>query len=153
MNASIKTITPLRVASLRHTGPYAECGPTWEKLLEALGAEGHLGPGTRLFGIGYDDPEVTPPEQVRYDASVTVDDNYQSTGDITVQEIRGGDYAVITHQGPYTNLATTYQELIGRWIPRSGRELADAPCFEEYLNDPYSTEPDELLTDIYAPLA
>jgi AraC family transcriptional regulator len=36
---------------------------------------------------------------------------------------------------------------------RSGREPADAPVFEEYLNSPRDTAPTELLSDIYLPLS
>jgi AraC family transcriptional regulator len=59
---------------------------------------------------------------------------------------------VITHFGPYAKLGETYTKLLGQWLPRSGRELHPTPCFEVYLNDPQSTEPEDLLTDIYAPL-
>lgn len=73
-------------------------------------------------------------------------------GDIGVQVVAGGDYAVTTHFGPYHKLGDTYTKLLGQWLPRSGRELRSAPCFEVYLNDPQGTEPEDLLTDIYAPL-
>jgi AraC family transcriptional regulator len=69
-----------------------------------------------------------------------------------VQTVAGGEYATTTHAGPYNNLGHTYAELLGQWVPRSGRELRDVPCFEVYLNDPQSTAPEDLLTDIYAPL-
>jgi DNA gyrase inhibitor GyrI len=72
---------------------------------------------------------------------------------LRVLVIPGGDYAVTTHFGPYQKLGETYAKLLGQWLPRSGRELRSTPCFEVYLNDPQSTEPEDLLTDIYAPLA
>jgi AraC family transcriptional regulator len=56
------------------------------------------------------------------------------------------------HTGPYNTLGRTCVELLGQWVPRSGRELPDVPCFEVYLNDPQCTAPEDLLTDIYAPL-
>jgi AraC family transcriptional regulator len=90
--------------------------------------------------------------KIRYDACVTVDETFQPSGDIGVQVIPGGEYAVTTHFGPYDKLGETYTELLGQWLPRSGRELRSTPCFEVYLNDPQSTEPEDLITDIYAPL-
>ena len=153
MNASIKSIPTLKVASIRHIGPYNECGEAWEELMAKLGAEGDLGPGTRTLGISYDDPAAVPADQLRYDASVTVSDDFVAPDGITMREIASGDYAVYTHQGPYDGLAAAYEKLFGQWIPRSGREVADTPCFEEYLNDPGSTEPEDLITDIYIPLA
>jgi len=32
------------------------------------------------------------------------------------------------------------------------RMLRSVPCFEVYLNDPNSTDPADLITDLYAPL-
>jgi AraC-like DNA-binding protein len=62
------------------------------------------------------------------------------------------NYARTTHFSPYHQLGETYSSFLGQWLPRSGRELRTAPCFEVYLNDPQSTDPEDLLTDIYAPL-
>ena len=152
MKVKIESKEPLRVAFMRHVGPYDEVGATWDKLLPRLGKEGMLGGDVLILGICHDDPEVTPPEKIRYDACVTVDESFVPEGEIGVQVIPGGEYAVTTHFGPYQKLGDTYTRLLGQWLPRSGRELRSTPCFEVYFNDPQSTEPEDLLTDIYAPL-
>jgi len=90
--------------------------------------------------------------QQQMDACATVDDNFAPQGEIGVQSISGGEYAVATHFGPYDTLGETYARLMGQWLPRSGREMRSTPCFEVYLNDPNSTAPEDLLTDIHVPL-
>jgi AraC family transcriptional regulator len=152
MEVKIQHLEPIRVAFMRHVGPYSTVGATWDKFVPCLGKEGLLGGDTRFIGIGHDDPTVTPADKIRYDACVSVDGTFQPTGDIGVQVIPGGDYAVTTHFGPYRKLGDTYAQLLGQWLPRSGRGLRSTPCFEIYLNDPQSTDPEDLLTDIYAPL-
>ena len=152
MNVKIQQLKPMRVAFLRHVGPYGKVSATWDRLLTVMGKDGYLGGGTMLIGICHDDPEVTPPAKVRYDACVTVGDDFVPSGDIQVQTVTGGEYAVTTHTGSYDNLGRTYAELLGQWLPRNGHELRDVPCFEVYLSDPQSTVPEEFLTDIYAPL-
>jgi AraC family transcriptional regulator len=152
MNVTIKNMTAMRVAFMRHIGPYTEVGATWDKLLPVLGKEGLLGGDSMFIGICHDDPDVTPLEKIRYDACVTVDDQFAPTGEVGVQTIPGGEYAVTTHIGPYQKLGETYAKLLGQWLPRSGRELRSSPCFEVYLNAPDNTEPEDLLTDIYVPL-
>jgi AraC family transcriptional regulator len=117
-----------------------------------LGKEGLLGPGTQFIGVCHDDPEVTPPEKLPYDACVTVDSDFVAQDDVGVQTIGGGEYAVTTHVGPYNLLGQTYAQLLGQWLPRSGRELRSEPSLEFYLNTPGSTAPQDLITDIYAPL-
>jgi AraC family transcriptional regulator len=152
MQVAIKTLEPLRVAFLRHVGPYSDVGGTWDQLLATLGKDGWLGGDTMFLGICHDDPEVTPPGKIRYDACASVDERFVPAGDVGVQVVAGGEYAVTTHIGPYNEVGGTYAKLLGQWLPRSGRELRSSPCFEVYLNDPHGTEPEDLITDLYAPL-
>jgi len=152
MDVRIERLQSLLVAFVRHVGPYDQVQAAWERLCMRLGKEGLLGPGTKFIGLCYDDPEVTPPEKIRYDACVTVDEDFVPEGDIGIQAIEGGEYAVTTHIGPYSTLGQTYAKLLGQWLPRSGRELRSEPSLEFYLNAPESTEPEDLITDIYAPL-
>jgi AraC family transcriptional regulator len=49
-------------------------------------------------------------------------------------------------------MRAAYDWLFGQWLPSSGREAADAPIFEDYLDSPRDTLPTELRTDIYLPL-
>jgi AraC family transcriptional regulator len=152
MNVRIKQLKPIRVGFMRHVGPYNEVGQTWETLMMFLGKEGLLGGDTQCIGICHDDPAVTPGDKIRYDACMTVDETFQPEGDIGVQVVAGGDYAVMTHFGPYEKLNESYTRLLGQWLPRSARRLRATPCFEIYLNSPENTEPNDLLTDLYAPL-
>jgi AraC family transcriptional regulator len=152
MDVQIKEIKPMRVAFVRHVGPYNEVGSTWQRLCAWAGPRGFLGPQTTFLGLCHDDPEVTPPDKIRYDACVTVHDATEPEGDVGVQEIAGGEYAVATHRGPYEKLIETYAALCGQWLPQSGRELRSAPGFEVYRNNPQNTAPEDLLTDIHLPL-
>ncbi len=152
MEVRIEKIEPIRVAFMRHIGPYEECGKTWAKFCAWAGPRGLFGPNTTVLGISHDDPEVTPPEKIRYDACITVDENFEPEGEVGVQEISGGDYAVIVHHGPYERLIDTYSRICGEWAPRSGRVLKSGPCFEIYRNNPEETPPEVLVTDVYVPL-
>lgn len=102
--------------------------------------------------IGHDDPQITAPEKIRYDACVTVGHDVRAEGEVGVQDVAGGEYAVTVHRGPYEKLHETYARLCGEWLPGSGREPAALPCYEVYLNDPKTTRPEELLTQIHMPL-
>jgi AraC family transcriptional regulator len=50
-------------------------------------------------------------------------------------------------------IGDTYARLCGEWLPGSGAELLHAPSLEFYLNSPKTTEPENLVTNIYMPLA
>jgi AraC family transcriptional regulator len=148
----IKTLPPQNIVYLRHTGPYDQVGATWGKLAAWAGRRGLFGPATRMVGVSYDDPQITPPDKLRYDAALTVSRPVQPEGEIGVGELAGGEYATLTHKGPYETLGRSYQALLGAWLPKSGRDLRDAPCFEVYLNSPQNTKPEDLVTVIHAPL-
>ena len=153
MRIKIETLAARRVAYVRHTGPYDQCSEAWEKVNAWAAAEGLMGPSATFLGRSYDDPDITPADKVRYDACVTVDADVKPSGEIGITEIPGGDYAVARHVGPYEKIGETYAALLGRWLPGSGREMADAPSLEQYWNDPESTPPEELETDICILLA
>ena len=123
MKVEIKNIEKMRVAFVRHVGPYDEVGNAWDRLCMTLGKAGCLGSGSQFVGICYDDPDVTAPEKIRYDACITVDESFEPEGDIAVQTIGGGEYAVTTHFGPYNKLGLTYNKLFGEWLLQNDREL------------------------------
>jgi len=152
MKIELRRIAPIRVAFVRHVGPYDQVGTVWEKLCSWAGPRGLFGPDTRLFGASYDDPEVTPPDKLRYDACITVAESTEPEGEIGVQVLGGGEYAVAIHEGPYQNLAETYAAVMGSWFAEHEREPGAAPCLEFYLNDPRTTAPEDLLTEVCVPV-
>ena len=153
MEVAIKKLAAMRVAFMRHVGPYTQVGETWNRLCGWAGPRGILGPHSKMLGLSHDDPDVTPPDKLRYDACVTVGANVEAEGEIGIQEIPDGEYAMTLHEGPYENLGGTYAALCGQWLPQSGRELRSAPAIEVYLNSPFDTKPDDLRTEVYLPLA
>ena len=87
MEVRLEQRKPVRVAFVRHVGPYEECDAAWEKLSK-FAAEQAWSPSNILrIGIGHDNPEITPADKLRYDACLTVDDRFQATGEIGVPEL------------------------------------------------------------------
>jgi DNA gyrase inhibitor GyrI len=64
----------------------------------------------------------------------------------------GGEYAVTTHQGSYEKLPETYVRLYREWLPKMGREPADAPGFQHHPHASPETALEDLVTRIYVPL-
>ena len=149
----VKELPPVKILFLRHVGPYSQVGATWGRLMSWAGMRGLLGPRMRTIGIVHDDPEVTPADKVRYDAAVVVNRPVEPEGEFGVTEIPGGKYAVFMHRGSYETLGQTYNRFCGAWLPKSGYEARDAEAFEEYLNSPMNTKPEDLVTRIHIPLA
>ena len=141
-----------RVAFMRHTGPYEKVGETWQKFTMWMFSAGMVNRPVAIFGATHDDPEVTPPDKLRYDCCIEVDDDFQPSGDVGVQTISGGKYAIATHKGPYTGLPQIYCGLLGQWMPKHNHQPATGPFLEIYKNNPQDTPPEELLTEVCIPI-
>jgi AraC family transcriptional regulator len=149
---TIEQVPARRVAYLRHLGPYKEVGPTFRRLLDWARARGLLRPETTVLSISYDDPEVTPPDQIRCDCCVTVDEGFRPEGDIRVQTVEGGEYAVVHHRGPHAGVHEVMRWLFGVWLPASGREPRHAPLYSICSDNPETTPPEHFRIDLYVPL-
>jgi len=152
LDVRMERLEGMRVAFIRHVGPYQSVGAAWGRLMSWAWPRGLCGPHTRMLGICHDDPEITGPEKLRYDAAITLAAPIEPQGEVGVQELEGGEYAVALHKGPYERLGETYAQICGQWLPASGRELRSAPTLEFYLNSPEMTPPEELLTRICVPV-
>ena len=152
LDAHVESIGGMRVVFLRHVGPYDTVGSTWMRLVNWAWPKGLLGPATAFIGICHDDPEITEPDKLRYDAAIAVPPQVEPQGEIGVRDLQAGDYGVAIHRGPYHRLGDTYARLCGEWLPASGRELCSAPSLEIYLNSPQNTAPEDLLTKVCLPL-
>lgn len=148
----VRRLDAMRVAFVRHVGSYDDVGKAWSKLYPWAAIEGLMGPGTRVLGIAHDDPDITPPDKLRYDAALTLTRPAAPAGEIGIAEIPAGEYATALHSGPHNCLSDSYAELAGKWLPETGRELRDAAAIEFYFNSPQTTPAEELRTEICLPL-
>ena len=152
MDVSVQNFEPITVASVRHTGPYSECEEAWHALCGNPDVHAVLGPNTKYLGICYDNPDTVDPNNIRYDACVTIPEEQEFGEGIVTQTVEGGKYAVYTYQGSYEELQEAYRKLYGEWLPQNGHTPVDGPTIEVYLNHPQQTPPEELLTEIRIPL-
>jgi len=152
MEVTIKEFDEMTVAFVRHTGPYRDVGSAWEKLCCDRQVRIMSGPDSLAIGICYDDPDVTREDKIRYDACVTVRDDFVPGEGIGKQTIRGGEYAVLIQRGSFDGLLDSYRWIYGEWLPGSGREVEAGPSLEIYLTDPDKVAAEDMLTEIRIPL-
>jgi AraC family transcriptional regulator len=106
-----------------------------------------------MLGISHDSPGITEPDKLRYDACIPADDTVEAEGEVGLQTIAGGQFAIFLHKGSYENLQQTYNHIFSVWLPQSQQTLRDEPCFEKYLNSPMTVaHTDDLQTEIYIPI-
>ena len=151
MNIEVTTLEPQRVAYMRHVGPYNGAYRVWQDFTTRLKKDGLPRKDSLFIGVPMDNPKVTPPEKLRYDACVTVDEKYVPTKPVRVRTIAGGDY-VVARNCPIGAIAKGYEKLFRSWLPKSGRKVRKAPSFLVAVNCPEGMPPTFGFTDIYVPL-
>jgi AraC family transcriptional regulator len=152
MQVEIKKKPALRVATIRHAGPYMQINQAFQRLGEIAQKQGLFAhKGAAMLAIYHDDPESTPVEQLRSDAGIIVADDVKLPPTLGEQRLPAGPYACTLHVGPYERLGDVWQRLLGEWIPANGLRV-DGLSYELYLNMPGSVPKEELRTEICVPV-
>lgn len=138
----------------RGEGDYATAaGQAWGQLMPFLYGNRLMQAEVKTMGISHDDPNITQPENIRYDACAALETQLPLPDGLGQKQIAGGNYAMLLHVGAYEGLSETYGYALTEWLPSSGYELRDAPYFEVYRNrDPRRTKPENLRTEVYIPV-
>jgi AraC family transcriptional regulator len=143
-----------RVAVIEHVGPPEREHESVRRLI-AWKLEHHLLDSTkyRSFGVHYTDPRTTAPEQHRVDFCLSID-----------REVGPNPYGVLDKVIPANRCALardigsrfnnqTAVWLYEQWLPRSGESVADFPIFFHYVNVGPHVRAEDMITDVYLPLA
>ena len=149
----IRDLPIQRLAALAHNGAYDGVGAKFDTLTQMASANAYWPQVRGIAGVHYDDPNTVAEKNLRCHAGLILSEGaalLEGTEEVTLQ---GGKHAVLRYKGPYEGIKVAYDHLFGKWLPTSGEEPADAPCYEIYLNNPADTAPAELLTEINLPLA
>jgi len=84
---------------------------------------------------------------------VTVPNGVRLPDGLVEKRLPPGRYARTTHVGPYTQLGDVWARFMGGWLPQSGYRVGNGSAYEVYRNNPTTAPPDQLLTDLYLPIA
>jgi AraC family transcriptional regulator len=135
MKATIVDRQPTSVAYLRHIGPYGKpISDFWMQVVDPWMQTNGLY-GRPRYGISHDDPGITSPEKLRYDAAVEVPPDFVGAGKHLKTVIPGGKYAVAKFTGSDVEVGDVWAWLLRDWLPASGMQLDSRPFFEHYPID------------------
>lgn len=140
------------IAALEHHGPEQLTYNTTLTFIEWRQANG-MRPGIgNTYGIHYNDPDTTAPEDYRLDIALSVAAPVTPNPQGVVNKvIPGGRCARVRHVGSRHDVAPA-RWLYSEWLPASGEELRDFPIFFHYVNVGPQIPPEEMITDVYLPL-
>lgn len=152
--SEIKNVPERNVIYIRLTGNYKlnDYGGTWMRLIQ-FAQEQNLPMGDPSpLCIYYDDPKVTPTEKLRTDVCMVMPVKGVAKGDVGSMVLPAGRYATFIYKGSYEHLQAVYDTIYGKYLPEMECTIRDEASAERYLNDPCTTAPEDLLTEIYIPV-
>jgi AraC family transcriptional regulator len=153
MKVTIVDRQPTTVAYLRYVGPVGKpISDFWitkvDPWMETNGLYGRP-----RYGISHDDPGITAPEKLRYDAAVEVPESFTGAGDHQMTVIPGGKYAVGKFKGTDKEIGQAWDWLLRDWLPSSGMQLDSRPFFEHYpVEASYDSKTGEFESEICIPV-
>jgi effector-binding domain-containing protein len=145
---------PMMVLGMRKKGHYKEIANMLPAVFEYAVHKGADLLGPAIFVCH----ESSKEEMMKADAEGTADievavpvgAEVEGTEDIAYYELPGGKMAKTVHKGPYEECDVAYDRLLA-WLEENGKRIT-GPMREHYLNDPREVPPDEILTEIFAPI-
>jgi AraC family transcriptional regulator len=133
MHVNIIELPAARVAYHRHIGPYGPgIGLFWRTTVTPW-IQSHGLEAQTCYGVGYDDPSITPAAKCRFDACVTVPESFTDAGSADIASLPGGRYACAKFKGLPAAIGDAWTWLTRNWLPSSGLQCDDRPCFEMFV--------------------
>lgn len=133
MDVSLRMLNGARVAYMRHIGPYGDPGipRMWQRFARWCEERALFG-RSAIFGVSHDSPDVTAPDKCRYDACISVDDEFRPQGEVGVQIVKGGLHACVGFLGTADQIYGAWLRLYADWLPDSDYQPDDRPAVEAY---------------------
>ena len=132
MHVKVVDFPSTRVAYLRNVGPLGTTvGAFWGNTVFPWLAANGLADKPR-YGIGLDNPSVTPPEECRYDACVEVPEGFVAKKPAGITVLPGGRYAVRNFKGTAADIGGAWNEVFRDWLPSSAMQMDARPMIEYY---------------------
>ncbi len=151
---TVVEVQPQTVIGMRQRGRYEEIPTMLMELYMFAMGKGIEIAGPPVFVCHEESREdvMKAAEEGNADVEVALPVSLEAEGCDSVKryELPGGSMAKIVHKGPYQECSPTYDKLFA-WLCEQGKK-ATGPVREVYVNDPRDIPPEEILTEIYAPI-
>ena len=124
----------------------------WERFSRWMAGRDLRMADTVRLGIAYDDPSVTAAEKLRYDACVVVPPQFTADRWVNLMDVPGGRFAVAPFVGSPRDITRAWDSVFSTWLPQSGFQPDDRPCFEMYRGNPFVDDKGTFRCDLYMPV-
>jgi AraC family transcriptional regulator len=157
VKVEVRDMPAMTLAYVRHIGPY-KGNPKlfqslWSKLMTWAGPRGLMSrPDLKCISVYHDDPEITDEENLRTSVCITVPPDTAVGGEVGKMDIPAGRYALAHFEISQDQFQQAWDFVCGDWLPKSGYQPADGPCYEWCHNDPAEHPQHKHIIDICVPV-
>ncbi len=149
----IKQMPEMHVVYIRHKGPYNQIEEAFNKLEAWAKPRGlYDQEDVKVLAVYHDDPQVTEASKLSSSACITAPKDISVSGSVGKMTIPAGQYAVARVEIDQDQFDQAWDALLGDWLPESGFEPVDRPCYEVYLNDPQFHPENKFIVDLCEPV-
>ncbi|WP_298508359.1 GyrI-like domain-containing protein [uncultured Kordia sp.] len=154
----IETLPDMTILGLEYKGSYEDLksiDKTWKQLIWYASKKRLLDDTTIHFAEILDDDEITEHIKCRYTSAIVLEDDsqFEPNGFFVKKIIKSRKYAKFSHKGTHESCMDTYGKIYANWMTEIQLEMSDAPVLEFYLNDETHDSSENLITEIYIPIA
>jgi AraC family transcriptional regulator len=137
MSVRVQQQPAYHVAYMRYGGPFGPGGipELWQRFNRWRAAHDLFRPDSLTLGVTNDDPGISG-DKARYDACVVVSREFAPDRLVNVMDIPAGTYAVADFVGTAHDIVPAWERVFAAWLPGSGYQPDDRPCYELYRGDP-----------------
>ena len=133
---------------LDHRGDYRQAGARIAELLAAAGAQDAPVQGAP-FVLFYDDPAVTPTEELEARICIAIDDSFSARTPLLMDDLPAVTVAYAAVGGPFPDVPRAYPGIFAYMAERGWQPRP--PIREVYLVSPADHAPSELVTEVQIP--
>jgi AraC family transcriptional regulator len=157
LQVQVRELPDRPVAYVRHIGPYKGDDKLFRGLFHQLmswaGPRDLLKfPETQILIVYHDNPEITEDQKLRTSVCITVPPETKTDGVIGSMTVPAGKYACARFELLPHEYQQAWDTLCGEWLPDSGYQPDDRPCFEWCLNNPDEHPEHKHIVDICIPV-
>mgnify|MGYP001046615897 CR=1 FL=1 len=146
---SIEEVQAFDGVYLPVTGSYENFEEAVTDLMAAVQEQGII-PAGPMIGIYYDDPEITPVEELSWEVGFQVAEGTEVQEPLMLKKWEFTKVVKAVHVGPYEETANMYADIF-KFMAEKGLTQA-GPVMERFLDNPEEVAPEELKTEIWIPV-
>jgi AraC family transcriptional regulator len=154
MDVQIVVFPETRVAVAEHFGPPALEHDTARRLIAWKLEQRLVDPlKHRSYGVHYTDPHTIPASEHHVDFCLSIEEEAGPNAFGIVNKVIPRNRCALARDigSRYNNKAAVF--LYEKWLPQSGETLGNFPMIFHYVNVGSRVREEEMITDVYLPLA